>query len=830
MGDTRLDYLNREPVSGALLAEQLAGGALSRGEALRIARELGSAIQRIHSRGLVHGAISPRSIAMTEGGVRLLVPASPEDCAAYTAPEVLRGKAPDERSDIFSYGAVVYEMACGRRAFPGTGAELRAAILSREPEPLGEELALIEGVAGGCLEKNPEQRRQRIQHAVIELKLGGRGFSKGAGAAARKEAPAAAPPEPVVTEPEPPPQPPPEPRAEARPAVAALLGFRGARAASLAPLFAQGLHRRIWILGAAALALAASGVAAVVLLNRRPAAPVLKFAVVQPEHTSYPGMPAVSPDGRYLTFSAIGPEGRRMLWLRPLDALHARVIAGSEGASAPFWSPDSQYVGFFAGRALQKVKISGGAPEKICDAEAAPGGGAWSRDGTILFAPGLSGGLYRVSASGGRPEAAWKPDGGQNQRSGLWPHFLPDGKHFLFYAQADGPEMSGVYLGALDSAVCRRLFASQTNAVYSAAAPGSSRAGYLLYINERNLTAIPFNPAKLELTGDAIVLANDIGAVRSLALAPISVSDSGVLVYQGVGRPTRQMLWLDRAGRQIAVSGEPGEYGPPRVSPDGERGIVARAGPDGKAHLWILDRSGSAQQISRGDAHEGSPVWSPDGYKIAYFAQAGAAYDIFVRAAAPDSRPEPLVRSASRKFPTDWSRDGKYILYGVEGPGTGLDIWGFSPGERRAAPILDTVYTEAYGSVSADGKWIAYQSDQSGKTEVYVQAFEGLASGTRRRWQVSKGGGLPRWRSDSRELFYITEEGCIMSVPVRVMADGSMEPGGAQFLFQTRPVPKTWNLYDVSPDGQYFLVNAPLEWTSANPITVVTNWTEKLRE
>jgi Tol biopolymer transport system component len=800
VGNTRLDFLSREPVSGVLLSDRLAAGPLSPEEALRFARELGSAIHQIHSRGFVHGAICPRSIAIAGSGVRLLVPASAEDKAAYAAPEVLEGKPADARSDIFSYGAVIREAAFGTGDFAAHS-------------PM---LAVVERVAAGCLEKDPEQRRQRIQNAVIELKLGAPGVagmaSAPAGLVARRQTEARPHPQtvqaaPIVAKPQP----------------------RPAALAQWIPAYPPPFRRRAWILGALGLAVAASGVAAALLLSRKPAAAVLKFAVTQPEHTSYPGMPAVSPDGRYLTFSAVGPEGRRMLWLRPLDALHARVIPGSEGASAPFWSPDSQYVAFFAGRALQKVKIAGGPPEKICDAEAAPGGGAWNKGGTILFAPGLAGGLYRVPAAGGKPDIVWKPDEAKNQRAGLWPEFFPDGKHFLFYQQTDGPETSGVYLGSLDSVGCRRLFSSQTNAVYSAAAP-ECQSGYLLYINERNLTAMPFQLAKLEIGGDPIVLANEIGAVRSLALAPISVSSNGVLVYQGVGKPTRQMVWLDRSGRQIAVSGEPGEYGPPRVAPDGERGIVAKAGPDGKAHLWILEKSGSAQQISHGEVHEGSPVWSPDGYKVAYFVQQGSAYDVFVRAAVPDSRPEPLLKSATRKYPTDWSRNGNYILFGVEGQGTGLDVWGVSAGDRRCAPILDTVYAEAYGAVSPDGKWLAYQSDQSGKAEVYIQPFDGLAPGTRRRWQVSKGGGLPRWRADGSELFYITEDGCIMAVPARRAADGGIEYGVAQTLFQTRPVPKTWNLYDVAPDGEHFLVNVPLEWTSANPITVVTNWTEKLRE
>jgi Tol biopolymer transport system component len=583
------------------------------------------------------------------------------------------------------------------------------------------------------------------------------------------------------------------------------------------------------VIGGAATLLLASVAGAAFYLHKKPAAPVLKFAITQPENTSYPGMPAVSPDGRYLTFSAVGPEGRRMLWLRPLDALHATVIPGTEGASAPFWSPDSQYIGFFAGLSLQKVRFKDGQPEKICDAEATPGGGSWQKDGIILFARSLSDGFWQVPAAGGKPQQVLKLSDANNQRAALWPQFLPDGKHFIFYLQTDSTESAGVYVGSIETGDHHRLFSSQTNAVYASVTTGS-RTGYLVYINERNLTAIQFNSAKMETIGDPIILANDIGAVRSISLAPISVSANGVLAYQGVGKPTRQMVWLDRNGKQITVAGEPGEYGPPRISSDGNRAIVAKLSADGKTgHLWLVDRNGEAEQISKTDTHEGSPVWAPESNRIAYFAQQGNEYDLFVRLATPGSRPELAVKSESKKFPCDWSRDGKYILFGVEGEGTKLDLWGYSTVDRRTAPILNTMYAEGYGAISPDGKWLAYMSDQSGRNEVYVQPFDGLTSGTKRRWQVSTNGGLPRWASAGSELFYITPDGRMMVVPIRTTAD-VLEPGTPQMLFQTRPVPKTWNLYDVTPDGQRFLMNIPLEWTSSNPITVVTNWTEKLKD
>ena len=375
-----------------------------------------------------------------------------------------------------------------------------------------------------------------------------------------------------------------------------------------------------------------------------------------------------------------------------------------------------------------------------------------------------------MPATGGKPQPVLKLDETKLERADLWPQFLPDGKHFVFYQQTDMAETSGVYVGSLDPPEYHRLFASQTNAVYSAASPDSPKTGYLLYINERNLMAQQFNAGRLETRGDPITLANDIGAVRSLALAPISVSTTGVLVYQGVGQPTRQMVWMDRGGKQIALAGEPGEWGPPRISPDGNRAVVAKtgAGRQDRAPVAARRQRRRASRSRDGPMHEGSPVWSPDGSRIAYFGKQGDAYDIFARAAQPGARPELLLKSDGRKYPTDWSHDGKYMIFGLEGAGTRLDVWGFSV--ATAAPrrfwTRSTPKASPPSRPTANG-WRTSPTSP-GRNEVYVQAFDGLTNGTKRRWMVSKGGGLPRWRSDSGELFYMTPDGRMMSVSIHL--------------------------------------------------------------
>jgi Tol biopolymer transport system component len=830
-GHSEVGLTGDDAMGGELLAERLARGPLAPEEALRYAIEIGAALNRAHSRGMVHGALSPYSVRISSTGARVLQPPPEFDerTAPYRSPEQVRGEAPDWRSDVFAYGALLYEMASGRRAFPGEGAELNNAILEQPPAGLTAKSAIhaaMEGVIAGCLEKDPSSRRQRIQNAVIELKLAGRSLPHMAEVRSQ------------------------QPRRPVRTAVAALARDHVAQPAAPPPVGDRKVprrpaylmpeppvpvdvfRRRFWVMGAALVTVAVVSIAAVLYFHQRPAAPVLRFAVSPPEHTSYPGTPSVSPDGRFLTFSALGPEGKRMLWLRPLDALHANVIPGTEGGFAPFWSPDSNYIAFFANRSLKKVRTSGGPPEVVCVAEAMPGGGAWSRNGIILFAPSLADGLYQVAENGGKPQPVLKLDSSKYERSYLWPQFLPDDKHFVFFVQTDLASSTGVYVGTLDPPEHHRLFSSETNAVYSGgAASDSSKSGYLLFIRDRHLMEQSFGISNLAMQGDPFTLADDIGAVRSMALAPISVSGNGILVYQSVGKPTRQMVWLDRSGKQVGQVAEPGDYGPPRISPDGTRAAVARLEPDGvTANLWMLDAAGNTTRFTPTSKHEGCPVWSPDGSKIAFFANPEGVYDIYVKPANGEGRAELLYKSALPKYPTDWSRDGRYILFGVISPGTRMDVWAIGMADRKAAPILDTIYSEGYAALSPDGKWLAFQSDQSGRNEVYVQPFEGATSGTRRRWLVSSGGGgLPRWRADGAEMFYMTAGGRMMAVGVH--ATGSdFQFDQPHMLFQTRPIPESWNLYDVSPDGQRFLLNLPLEWSSAAPITVVTNWTEKLKE
>ncbi|HEY2018760.1 MAG TPA: protein kinase, partial [Bryobacteraceae bacterium] len=781
MDQSTLDFLSQQSVEGELLADVLARGRLPGEKALRHAIEIGVVLSRAHARGLVHGSISPYSIAVTAEGARLLQPSLTEDprSAPYYSPERVRGEALDERSDIFSFGAVLYELASGRQPFSGTGEELFQNILELPPPLFNGKTKFhlaMEGVIAGCLAKDPAARRQRIQNAVIELKLAA---PRAKGAAAPRPKPIAAPPPqadtpsdaaktgvaPIGIEalPERPKNQPWPPRTIVGPAIVE------------APRKRMSLMLALGMIALVLVTVAGMAAAALSFLRPRSAAPVVSFRVAPPENTSSAGPPSISPDGRLLAFPAVGLEGQRMLWLRPLDALRATPIPGTEGAAAPFWSPDSKNIGFFANRFLRKVAVDGGSVATICPAEDPAGGGSWNADGTILFAPGLSGGLSRVRSSGGTPEEILKPNSTKSETAFLWPQFLPDNQHFIFFAATNSADATGVYAGSMKSPGYRLLFASETNAVFSPVAESrSQKHGYLLFVRGRTPMAQEFNAANLQLVEDAKSLGDDIGSLRSLSLAPISVSNNGILVYQTVGDATRQVVWMNRVGKPTAVVKEAGEWGPLRISPDGTRAASAKLGPDRHADLWLIDTSGNTLQFTDTLAHEGSPVWSPDGSRLVFFSsgKTEGSFDLYTKPVS-GGKMELLFANEAAKYPTDWSHDGRYVLFTAVSPSVTADIWAVSTADHHAGPVLNTIYTEGYASLSPDGRWLAYQSDQSGEMEIYVQPFDGIGPGTRRSWRVSKegGGGMPRWRSDAKELFYVTYSGKMMAVAVHPAGD-----------------------------------------------------------
>ncbi len=494
-GDQPLDFLSNQPIKGEATPLELAYVSVRLHEALKCAIEIGSILTTAHSAGRFHGSLSPASIVIANGGATLVEPSgtSGAQAAEFIAPERLRGDAPDSGSDVFAFGALLRWLMA--RTDAGAGAESIERLIATLTEP------------------DPLHRCRQIRPAVLELRVA-RSLLLCVAQARNHPAPH------------------PAPHARKSPKVA------GAFFRTYGPWW-----RLVWIAGIALL-VAASAIGAVLFLDHEPVSRVFKFTIVPPEHAEYMSGPAVSPDGSRVVFSAIALDGRRMLWLRSLDALHTLAIPGTEDGSAPFWSPDSSSIGFFASGALKKVGIAGEPPETICSAESVAGGGAWSVGGTILFAPRSAAGLYRVSAAGGNPERIVSPDPAKGEQAYLWPKFLADGQHFVFFDRTDSAETTGVYVGSLGGADHHMLFASESNAVFAPSPGGESHGrGYLLFSKGGSLMSLAFNDSRLQIAGDPVTLADDIGAYDSLSLTPVSVSNNGVLAYQSAGRQTRQLAW-----------------------------------------------------------------------------------------------------------------------------------------------------------------------------------------------------------------------------------------------------------------------------------------------
>ena len=546
----------------------------------------------------------------------------------------------------------------------------------------------------------------------------------------------------------------------------------------------------------------------------------MRFLVAPPENMSFAGPPIISPDGRLVVTTVRDDSGRQSLWLRPLDSLDAKPLAGTENGIQPFWSSDSRSVGFYAGGKLKKIDVSGGPAQTLCDARQA-GGGAWSRDGIIVFVRNPGEGLYRVPATGGTPAPLTTLDKSRNETVHSWPYFLPDNRHFLYVGRSVQREKSGIYVGSLDSKDARLLVNIESGAAY---AP----PGYLLFVRERTLMAQPFDAVKLQLTGEAVPVAEQVGLNIGNARAQFSVSETGVLVYRNfVSGGNAQLVWFDRSGKQLGTVWDPAGISGVRLSPDGKRVAVQRFDTEkGTFDIWLVDLTRAIpSRLTFDPASEVNPVWSPDGTRILFSSQREGVGNLYQKPSSGAGQDELLLRSDETKLANDWSLDGRYILYQALGVG-GFDLW-FMPlfDERKSVQYLSTEFTERGGRFSPDGRWVAYVSTQSGNGEVYVRSFP-VSGG---QWQISNSGGdAPRWRHDGRELFYIAADNKLMAVEVNENS-GTFEFGIPKPLFELRANLAVASPYDVAADGQRFLVAALDEQGGAPPATVVYNWTAGLR-
>jgi Tol biopolymer transport system component len=537
----------------------------------------------------------------------------------------------------------------------------------------------------------------------------------------------------------------------------------------------------------------------------------------------------LSPDGRRLAF--VTGTNFRQLWVRPLDQVSAQPLAGTDGANAPFWSPDSRSVGFFAGGKLKRVDLTGGAPQELADAGG--GGGTWSSEGVIVFAPAPARPLMRVPAAGGTPVAVTHPPTGQGD---VVPQFLPDGRHILFARFVNGQQQVTVMVASLDGGEPTSVIASTSAAAY---AP----PGYLLRVSQGVLVAQHFDAGRASLSGDPVPVAQAVAEYLSPPLGAFSVSPAGVLAHRGgAGGGKRQLLWVDRTGKVLGTAGPPDEGAPtsPALAPDGRHVANARS-VQGNYDIWLTDVARSLPtRFTFDPAAEYSPIWSPDGTRVVFRSLDRKGFgpsDLFVKPADMASDEQPFLVTPQPKVPLDWSRDGRFLLFANFDPKTRSDLWVLPiTGDRKPVPIVQTPFDETQGQFSPDGHWLAYTSNESGHDDVWVRPFPEAGG----KWQVSTGGGSqPRWRPDGKEVFYIAPDAKLMAVPIAVASQARAVTVGAPVaLFTTHLATgagitptgyASRALYAVAADGR-FLMNATLEEDHPMPIIIVQNWAEALKK
>jgi len=790
-----------ELVEGPTLADRIALGRITLDEALPIARQIADALEAAHERGIVHRDLKPANIKVrADGMVKVLdfglakalesraIASDPSlsptitspavtregiilGTAAYMAPEQARGKSADKRADMWAFGCVLYEMLTGRCAFPGAEvAETLAGVIRGEPDwhALTDETpAPIRRLLRRCLVKDPKGRVADASIARIEIDE-------------------------------------------------ALSG------ATDVPTTATAVQRRERFVWATVLTVVAALAVSALVWSLRAAPPAgeMRLDITTPP-TADPGSLAISPDGRRIVFVATS-DGVSKLWLRSLESGNAAPLAGTDGAVAPFWSPDSRAIGFFTTTdgQLKRIDIDTRSLKVLGNAPLGTGG-TWNQDGTILYSHLASGReVSRISATGSEPSPATRL--GASEPTHQFPQFLPDGRHFLYYTLDAKP--AGVHVARLDGAETKRLFDADSPAVF---AP----PGYLLFLRQGTLFAHAFDPVRLELTGNPFRVADQLDWDLP---PPLSASATGILVFRtGSTRATetRPLVWFDRSGKEIRTVKTTNPGTRPSLSPDGRQvalmgGIVA--GPP-QITLLTLDRDISSRFTSSG-AINLDPVWSPDGRQIVFSkANNTGTFDLYSKPTTTDREEELVLATAPGTFAaiaSDWSSDGKYLLFDTTDSKFNFDMWALAmTGDRKPFPVVQTTFQEKGAQFSPDGKWIAYESNETGRFEVYLRAFP---NGGRAVPVSASGGAQVRWRRDGKELFYIALDGRLTAVPIQVNSSGQIEPGAPMPLFPTRLGGAVQALerqqYVVALDGQRFLMSTVPDNISPSPITVVLNW------
>ena len=806
-----VDFLVMELLEGETLELRLRKGPLPPEQTLRYGAQIADALGKAHKTGIIHRDLKPANVMLTKSGAKLLdfglaAQPGPAPLAAaltevtmehsklttagmivgtfqYMAPEQLEGKEADARTDIFAFGEVLYEMATGKPAFSGASrASLIAAILTTEPPPIAQLQPLtptaLERVVKKCLAKDPDERWQSAEDLASELQWIASGTQS------------------------------------------------GSTGSFSVPVKASKRAYIPWLVAALALAIAAAFAARLHLQPTPASGPRARWAIDPPEKTTFHaagqegGPVVVAPDGKRLAFVAVDANGKQQLWVRPLDALQATPLPGTEGGYFPFWSPDGGSLGFFSDRQLKRVSLDNGRVVPLCDVHLGRGG-SWSNQGIIIFTPDTLGSLYQVPAAGGTPAAVTQVDLSRHDNH-RWPYFLPDGQHFLYIA-ASHDDIShahdGVYVGSLDGKTSKLLVNTHSNAAYA--------DGYLLYLNESSLMAQPFDLSRLQLTGEASIVQEGVEEAFGFWLGVFSASQNGVLAFAPTNSNSgNRLTWFSKEGKQLGTVGDLGLYATLSLSPDGKQAVVEHARPHHE--LWIYDTErNSRSQFTSGDAASATPVWSPDGKEVAFASDRNGHVDLYIKSVVGSANERLLLQSPLSKYPVAWTSDGKFLLYQQSnGEKTSLWVVGTS-GQDAPRLIAEKPFYTADGSISPDGRWITYTSQEQGANQVFVMPFAGPGA---KRQISSKGGSRnPMWRKDGGAVIYTNDDGYVVETTVTAR-DSEASVGTTRILFRGNPemVPQAGQTFAVAPDGRFLIDTRRQE--NQTQIVVISNWDAGLKK
>ena len=808
-----MEYLVMELLEGESLGDRLLKGPLPIELVLKHGIEIASALDAAHRQGIVHRDLKPGNVMLTKAGAKLLdfglaksgplitstssvsqMAESPTQhqplteqgtilgTFQYMAPEQLEGVEADARTDIFAFGALLYQMATGQPAFQGkTRTSLIAAIVSGTPTPLSRLVPLtppaLDHVIKKCLEKDPDDRWQSARDLADQMRW-------------------------IVD--------------------------AGSRAGEAAPISAKRKTRTrvAWALNAATAVVAVLATIGVVKLTTAPPR-VVRSSLLPPDKTQFaPGFGAMSlsPDGLRIAFVARGEDGKQLLWVRALDALTAQPLAGTEEASHPFWSPDSRFIGFFSSGKLRKIDANGGPPQALCAANSGRGG-TWSEGGTILFTPSPTEVIYKVPSAGGAPVAVTAFDAKNGETSHRFPDFLPDGVHFLYVVEGRA-DIEGsqdgftLYAGSIESKDRVRVIATNSSARYA-------KSGHVLFLRDRSLLAQRFDAGKLQLVGEAVPVAENM--TRTVRWETMfSVSNSGSLAFQaGWASELSQLLWMDREGRELETVGKPADYRSIALSHDGKRVAATITDPKTqKSDIWALDlERGTSTRLTFDPAEDFGAIWSMDDKRIYFTSSRQGRGDVFRKSSSGTGTDEVVLADEDMSILVSLSADGGTgaVMTNPVAKKTAWDIGILDVATGKSRVFLETPFVELSPAISFDGKWLAYTSSESGQNEIYVQSL-GDDGG---KWQISTdGGNRARWSRGDQEIVFQSPDDKLMAVDVKIQP--TFTASVPRRLFDPKLRQVNGMHYDISSDGSRFLINRSIEQAVVTPVTLVQNWTEGL--